>query len=199
MTRSIIFSMVEIRPDIAFIISLVSWFAKSPSHQHTETVKTIFKYLKNLKHWGKTYREDEKLKIEGYLNSDWASDKESQMSISGFIFILSGGPMSWCSKRLSTIALFFKKAEYPTPTLAAKKATWLCLLLTKLKVLEMYQQHAKIKVSNKNSFMQAINNDFDSLKASNGDFTVSTKGNSQKSLALVYNLIFYAKTKHINI
>lgn len=46
MTGSLIFSMVETRPDIAFATSVASRFAKNPSHQHTEAVKTILRYLK---------------------------------------------------------------------------------------------------------------------------------------------------------
>lgn len=41
MIGSIMFSMVETRPDIAFATSVVSRFAKNPSHQHAEAVKTI--------------------------------------------------------------------------------------------------------------------------------------------------------------
>lgn len=46
----IIFSIVETKPNIAFATSLVSRFAKNPSHQYIEAVKTILKYLKRLKH-----------------------------------------------------------------------------------------------------------------------------------------------------
>ncbi len=41
MTGSLIFSMVETRPDIAFATSIASRFAKNLGHQHTEAVKTI--------------------------------------------------------------------------------------------------------------------------------------------------------------
>ena len=99
MTGSIMFSMVETRPDIAIATSLVSRFAKNPSHQHTEAVKTILKYFKGSKHRGITYGGDEELKIEGYSDSDWAGDKESQKSTSDFIFMLNGGPISWRSKK----------------------------------------------------------------------------------------------------
>lgn len=42
MTGSIIFPMVKTRPDIAFTTSVISQFAKNPSHQYSKTVKTIF-------------------------------------------------------------------------------------------------------------------------------------------------------------
>ena len=199
MTGSIMFSMVETRPDIAFATSLVSRFAKNPSHQHTEAVKTILKYLKGSKHRGITYGGDEELKIEGYSDSDWAGDKDSRKSTSGFIFMLNGGPISWCSKRQLTVALSSTEAEYIALTLAAKEATWLRLLLTELGVLEADQQHAEIKVSNKNSCVQAINRDLNSLKPSDGDPTVSLKGDNQGSLALAHNPVFHARTKHIDI
>ena len=49
MTGSLMFSMVEPRPDIAFATAVASCFSKNPSHQHTEAVKSILKYLKGSK------------------------------------------------------------------------------------------------------------------------------------------------------
>ncbi len=191
--------MIETRPDIAFATSLVSRFAKNPSHQHTEAVKTICKCLKGSKHRGITYWGDEELKIEGYSDSDWEGNKESRKSTSGFIFMLNGGPISWCSKKQSTVALSSTEAEYITLTLAAKEATWLRLPLTELGVLETDQQHAGIKVSSKNLCVQTINGDLNSPKVSDRDPTIFLKGDNQGSFALAHNQVFHARTKHINI
>lgn len=49
MEGSLMFSMVETRPDIAFAPSIASRFAKNLGHQHTEAVKTILRYLKGSK------------------------------------------------------------------------------------------------------------------------------------------------------
>lgn len=86
MIGSIMFSMVETRPDIAFATSVVSRFAKNPSHQHTEAVKTILRYLKGSRGRGITYGGEKELCIERYSDSDWAGDKESRKSTSGYIF-----------------------------------------------------------------------------------------------------------------
>ncbi len=102
MTGSLMFSMVETRPDIAFATSVVSRFAKNPSRQHTEAVKTIMRYLKATRTVGITYGNGESsgdLIIKGYSDSDWAGDHATRKSTSGFIFMLNGGPVSWCSKR----------------------------------------------------------------------------------------------------
>ncbi len=41
MIGSIIFSMVETRPDVTFATLVASQFAKNSGHQHMEVVKTI--------------------------------------------------------------------------------------------------------------------------------------------------------------
>lgn len=43
------FSMVETRPDIAFVISVTSRFAKNPKSQYTDVVKAILEYFKDFR------------------------------------------------------------------------------------------------------------------------------------------------------
>ena len=62
--------MIETKPDIAFAISIVSRYAKNPSHQHTKAIKRIPKYIKASKHCKITYDGQEKLLVEGYSDSD---------------------------------------------------------------------------------------------------------------------------------
>lgn len=97
--------------DIAFSTAVVSQFIKNPSHQHIEAVKTISKYLKGSKLQGITYGGKEELKIQAYSDSDWAGDKECRKSTSGYIFMLSGRPVSWCCKRQCNVVLSLTEAE----------------------------------------------------------------------------------------
>lgn len=99
MIGSLMFSMVETRPDIAFAISMASRYAKNASHQHAEVVKTILRYMKGSRQRGITHGGQEKLLVEGYSDFDWAGELESRKSTFSFIFMLNGGPVSWCSKR----------------------------------------------------------------------------------------------------
>lgn len=46
MTRFFIFSIVELRPNIAFATSVACCFAKNPGYQYIKAVKTILQYLK---------------------------------------------------------------------------------------------------------------------------------------------------------
>ena len=197
--------MVEIRPDIAFATLVAARFAKNPGHQHTEAVKTILQYLKDSKKRGIIFGGQKRLFIEGYSDSDWANDKESRKSTSGFIFMLNGGPVSWCSKKHSTVALSSTEAEYIALTLTAKEAIWLRLLLIKLGLLQLDEKHALIKVSEQNTSVQAIDKDLDFERGGGGKSKSSTpiviplKGDNQGSIALAHNPVFHSRTKHIDI
>lgn len=145
------FLIVETQLNIAFVILTASRYAQNPSHQHTEVVKTILKYMKGSKHCRITYDSQEKLLIKGYSDSVWAGDLASQKSTSGFIFMLNGSPVSWYLNRQSTVALSSTKVEYIALTLAAKKITQIRLLLIELAFLQSNQQYAFIKISKRNT------------------------------------------------
>ena len=159
MTGSLMFLMLEIRPNITFSTSVASHFSKNPSHQYTEAVKTILHYLKESREYGITYKGEESVILEGYSDSDWAGDKDNRKSTSGFIFILNGGPISWCSKRQPTVALSSTEAKYIALNLAAKEATWMRLLLIELGLLQSDQQYAFIKIPKHNIYARTITDD----------------------------------------
>ena len=100
------------------------------------------------------------------------------------------------------------KAKYIALTLAAKEATWLCLLLTELGLPQPDQQHALIKVSENNRSTQAIYNDLgierggedkSKTRSKKHPMVIPLKSNNQSSIALAYNPVFHSRTKHINI
>lgn len=70
MIGSIMFSMVETRPNFAFATSVASYFAKNLGHQYTKAMKTILQYLKGLNEREITYGSRNKLLVERYSNFD---------------------------------------------------------------------------------------------------------------------------------
>lgn len=58
--------------------------------------------------------------------------QEDRHAISGYVFMLNGGAISWSSKRQDTISLSTTEAEYIALTHAAKEAIWLKNLISEL-------------------------------------------------------------------
>ena len=61
----------------------------------------------------------------GFSDSDFASDKVTSKSTYGYLFTVAGGPVSWKSKRSSTIALLTMEAESDALTEVIRETQWL--------------------------------------------------------------------------
>ena len=68
----------------------------------------------------------------GFSDSDFASDKVTSKSTYGYLFTMAGGPVSWKSKRSSTIALSIMETESDALTEAIRETQWLRNLYSEL-------------------------------------------------------------------
>lgn len=62
----------HMRPDIAFVVSLVSQLMHAPGPEHQEAVFIIIRYLKGSPGKGLLYKNRGHLQIEAYTDADWA-------------------------------------------------------------------------------------------------------------------------------
>jgi hypothetical protein len=67
-----------------------------------------------------------------YLDASHASDVDTRRSITGYIFFISGGPVSWQSRMQTSVALSSMESEYMAASAAAQEALWLNRLLQQL-------------------------------------------------------------------
>ena len=69
--------------------------------------------------------------VVGYADADHGAG-EDRKSISGYVFMLAGGVVSWQAKKQSTVALSSTEGEYGAITQAAKEFLWIQQLLKDL-------------------------------------------------------------------
>ena len=65
------------------------------------------------------------LKLQGYVDANFAGDIDSRKSTTGFIFTLGGTAISWASNLQKIITLSTTEAEYVAATKAGKEMIWL--------------------------------------------------------------------------
>lgn len=70
--------------------------------------------------------------LQGWSNADSASDANTRRSISGYVFSLAGGAISWNTKKQSIVALSTTESEYVAATSAVKEGLWITKLLIEL-------------------------------------------------------------------
>jgi len=60
--------------------------------------------------------------LVGYGDADWGSDEVDRRSTSGYVFFYGGGPVSWKTRKQTTVAISTVEAEYLSATEATKQA-----------------------------------------------------------------------------
>jgi hypothetical protein len=128
---SLMYAMVQTRPDIAYAVSTLAQYSSNPDDTHWTAMKRIFRYLKGTAHLGIEYSRDARRgnELVGYSDADYAGDRDNRRSTSGFVFMLAGGPVTWTSRKQSSVALSTCEAEYMAMSKACTEAMWLRKLL----------------------------------------------------------------------
>ena len=140
------YAMTQTRPDIAFAVQFLSRALQSPLSCHLHAVKNLLRYLNGTKDFAICYGRplDKSLSSVlkettsnpltplGFSDSDFASDKITSKSTYGYLFTVAGGPVSWKSKRSSTIALSTMEAESDALVEAVREVQWLKNLYSEL-------------------------------------------------------------------
>ncbi|KAK1680533.1 hypothetical protein QYE76_041381, partial [Lolium multiflorum] len=132
---SIMYAMLCTRPDIAHAISLTSRYQSDPGMEHWTAVKNILKYLKRTKDMFLCYGGDQELVVTSYTNASWNTDPDDSKSQSGYVFILNGAAVSWCSSKQCTVAKSSTESEYIAASEASSEAVWMKRFIVELGVV----------------------------------------------------------------
>jgi hypothetical protein len=90
-------------------------------------------YLKGVAYLGLVYRSTGNPLLVAYVDSDWGTtDYYKRRSVSGFVCMYAGGPISWRSTKQRITALSTTEAEYIAITEVLKEVLYLRKLLFEL-------------------------------------------------------------------
>lgn len=145
---SLTYAQVCTRPDIAFICGMLGRFQSNPGLHHWKAAKKVLRYLQGTKEYKLTYTRSDNLEVIGYSDSDFAKCKDSSRSTLGYIFMLSGGPISWKSQKQVLTTTSTMMAEYVSVYNATCHAMLLRNLITGLKIVNSISRPLKIYCDN---------------------------------------------------
>ncbi|GKD51252.1 hypothetical protein Tco_1280228, partial [Tanacetum coccineum] len=124
-------AMTCTRPDIAFAASKLSNYTSNPDTQHWQAIQRVLKYLKKTMNYSLIYL-GYPLVLEGYTDVSWISNIEDNSSISGWVFLLSDGAISWASKKQTYITGSTMEYEFVALAAADTEAEWLRNLILEI-------------------------------------------------------------------
>jgi hypothetical protein len=135
---SLLYLANSTRPDIAFTVSVLSRFCSNPGQAHWEAAINCLRYLKGTSTWGLVYTRQPELSLCGVVDANYAPGPDDSRSGSGYVFIMTGGPISWMAKRQKTTALSSTESEYIAANQAAVEVQWLYELFSELNLLSVF-------------------------------------------------------------
>ena len=86
--------LIVTRPDLMFVVSLISRFMACPTQQHFAVAKRGLRYLKSTGNYGIFYKRGGVSELIDFTDSDYAGDIEDRKSTSGYVFMMSEGAVA---------------------------------------------------------------------------------------------------------
>lgn len=121
---SLMYLAVMSRPDIAYAVSYLSQFNNCYNENCYNYAKRILRYLQCTKNYCLKYTSNG-MDLQGFVDSDWASDALDRKSYTGFCFVMSGAAVSWQSRKQKTVSLSSTESEYIALSEASREAVYL--------------------------------------------------------------------------
>jgi hypothetical protein len=118
---SIMYASMCTRPDITFSINRLSQFSTNPGAPHWAAAKHVLTYLNSTRTYHLTLGGvSSHITLTGSANSDYASDTDNKKSVSGYVFFLGKGAVTWSSKKQASLTTSSCEAT-PQPAMLRKR------------------------------------------------------------------------------
>ena len=116
--------VVNTRPDIAETVRYLSRMVKNPTKETTARVKRVLRYLRGSADLGNFFpRKSARQWFESYCDASGPNDADRK-SVSGFVALVLGAPVSWFARTQKVVSLDMCGAEYISTTMGVREGLW---------------------------------------------------------------------------
>ena len=102
------------------------------TQQHFAAAKRVLRYLKDTVDYGVFYRKGGVGDLIGFTNSDYAGNIEDSKSTSGYVFMMSGGTVTWFSCKPLIVTLLTTEVEFVAASACACQFVWMRRILKEI-------------------------------------------------------------------
>ncbi|GKV01478.1 hypothetical protein SLEP1_g14026 [Rubroshorea leprosula] len=120
------------RPDLSFAVNKLAQFMHRPTELHWQAAKRLLRYLRGTLFHGLLLQPQSSLNLHAYSDADWAGDRDTMVSTTGYIVFLGQNPISWRAAKQKAVARSSTEAEYRALAATASEVVWIRHLLGEL-------------------------------------------------------------------
>ena len=141
-------------PDLALSVHQLCQFVHHPTTSHLEAAKRVLLYMRGTLHFG-IHLTLGPHTFSVFFDANWARDPTDRKSTSGILVLLGSSPISWSSKKQSTVSRSFIEVEYRALASTAAELAW---LRTLFKEFKLFLPHVPILWCDNNSAITLASN-----------------------------------------
>lgn len=124
--------MKKTYPELANAIRELATYMDSPGEEHWKWIGRTVGFLIWNAINGLTFKVPKNLLIEGYVDSDYVTNKETRRSTTGYLITVRGCLISWQSKAQPSMTLSSTEAEYVAASTCASEIKFILMLMEEL-------------------------------------------------------------------
>ena len=159
------------RFDISYAVGQLSQHCNKPVVRHWNSVLQVLRYLSGtrdlkLRIGGKGQEKvlDDRsrmfgYKLHGFSDADYAGDHHDRHSVTGHLYLLNRGLISWSSSKQRCVATSTTEAEYIALSEASKQGQWIRALLKELKRFDLLEDNQAVPMHSDNQACIALSQD----------------------------------------
>ena len=125
------------RPDISNPVRELSKTMDAPAPAHLKEMYKLIRFVLETKDHGLKFRLMKSMRkwvLKALSDSDFASDKETRISVFGYVIYFCGIPIAWRSKGMKSVVLSTTEAEYMALSEVVKELKFIVQLLQTMNI-----------------------------------------------------------------
>ena len=134
---TLLYLMKHSRPDICNPVRELSKTMDAPAPVHLKEMYKVIRHVLSTKGYGLKFelkKDIIKWALKALSDSDFASDKETRISVFGYIIYFCGIPIAWRSKGMKSVVLSTTEAEYMALSEVVKELKFIVQLLQTMNI-----------------------------------------------------------------
>ena len=124
------------RPDISNPVRELSKTMDVPTPAHLKEMYKLIRFVLSTKDYGLKFKLIKSIRkwVLKALSDDFASDKETRISVYGYVIYFCGIPIAWRSKGMKSVVLSTTEAEYMALSKIVKELKFIVQLLQTMNI-----------------------------------------------------------------
>lgn len=127
--------LVSTRPDIVYIVHILSQFMARPTYLHHSHLLRVLRYLRGTISRRLFFPSSTSLQLQACSNATWASDHSDRRSLSAYCVFLGSSLIAWKTKKQTAVSHSSAETKLRAMAVVTVEVTWLRWLLADFRVL----------------------------------------------------------------